>query len=63
MTNNEVKKYKYYMNERPLSPGAQPRGFSRFDENDHGGRWGAIYYPKELTAQEISRYELTPSQE
>lgn len=33
------------------------------DENDHGGRWGAIYYPRELTAQEISRYELTPSQE
>ena len=58
-----MNEYKYYMNERPLSPGAQLKGFSRFDENDNGGRWGAIYYPRELTAQEISRYELTPSQE
>ena len=54
-----MKEYKYYMNERPLSPGAQPRGFSRFDENDHGGRGEAIDYPRELKAQEISRYELT----
>ena len=58
-----MNEYKYYMNERPLSPGAQPKGFSRFDENDQGGMWGAIYYPRELPAQEISRYELTPSQE
>ena len=56
-----MKEYKYYMNGRPVSPGAQPRGFSRFDENDQGGRWGAIYYPRELTEQEIKSYELTPA--
>ena len=56
-----MKEYKYYMNARPVSPGAQPRGFSRFDESDRGGRWGAIYYPRELTKQEIKNYELIPA--
>lgn len=55
------KEYKYYMNSRPLGIGAQPKGFSRFDEEDKGGRFGAIFYPAPLTPQQIEAYELTPA--
>lgn len=52
--------YKYYLNARPVSPGAQPRDFIRFDEEDKGGRYGAIYYNRKLSEEEIKEYELTP---
>lgn len=60
---NTVKEHKYYMNQRPVSPGAQPKGFTRFDEEDKGGKYGAIYYDHALTEQEIADYELTPVKE
>lgn len=54
--------FKYYMNARPLSIGAQPKDFVSFDESDEGGRYGAIYYSRELTAKEIRGYELVPAE-
>lgn len=54
--------HKYYMTQRPLSIGAQPRDFTRFDEEDPGGRYGAIWYDRELTDREIYDYELTPAE-
>jgi len=53
--------YKYYMNERPPMPGAVPKNFIRFDEEDEGGRYGAIFYDHELTAEEVNEYELNPA--
>lgn len=58
-----VHEYKYYMNHRPLDIGAQPSGFTRFDEEDVGGRYGAIYYDHPLSEQEIRDYELTEAEE
>ena len=51
--------FKYYMNERPLGIGCQPKGFVSFDEDDAGGRYGSILYDRELTEQEVKDYELT----
>lgn len=53
-----MKEYKYYMNARPTMPGALPKDFVRLDENDNGGRYGAVYYGRELTEHEIKKYEL-----
>lgn len=50
--------YAYAMKARPFDIGAQPKGFSRVDENDKRGRWGVIYYPEPLTADQIQKYEL-----
>ena len=55
--------YKYYMNERPLSIGTVPKGFVRFNEDDKGGRYGAIFYGRPLSEDEIADYELTPAKE
>lgn len=56
----QSEEYKYYMNERGASIGAVPDGFTRIDENDKGGRYGAIYYAKPLSKSEVAAYELTP---
>ena len=53
--------YKYFMNHRPLSIGTVPNGFVEFDENDSGGRYGAVYYSRPLTDQEVKDYELVPA--
>ena len=50
--------YKYYLNARPASPGAVPNGFVTIDEQDKGGRYGAIYYESPLTDVQIMGYEL-----
>lgn len=50
--------YKYYLNARPASPGAVPEGFATIDEQDKGGRYGAIYYEKPLTDVQVMGYEL-----
>ena len=55
--------HKYYMNERPLSIGTVPKDFVRFDEDDKGGRYGAIFYDRPLSEGEIADYELTPAKE
>lgn len=38
--------YKYYLHSRPAAPGAIPDGSIRVDEEDLGGRYGAVYYEK-----------------
>lgn len=50
--------YKYYLNARPAMPGAVPKDFVRIDENDKGGRYGAIYYNRELALKDVMDYEL-----
>lgn len=52
--------YKYYLNEHPADLGSVPKGFIRLDEQDRGGRYGAIYYDHPLTPEEIKQYELNP---
>lgn len=39
-------------------PGAVPKDFVRIDENDKGGRYGAIYYNRELALKDVMDYEL-----
>ena len=51
------------MDMRPVSPGAVPKGFIRFDEDDFGGRYGAIYYRGKLTDKQVADYELIPAWE
>lgn len=58
---NSTDGYKYFMNHRPLSIGTVPNGFIEFDENDSGGRYGAVYYSRPLDDQEVKDYELLPA--
>ena len=57
----ERSEYKYYLDQRPVSIGAVPNGFIRFDEEDKGGRYGAIYYGGKLTDKQVADYELRPA--
>ena len=50
--------YKYYLNARPADIGAVPKGFIRVDTEDKGGRYGAIYYDRQLSDKEVQQYEL-----
>ena len=50
--------YKYYLNARPADVGAVPKGFIRVDAEDKGGRYGAIYYDRQLSDKEVQQYEL-----
>ena len=59
----ETAEYKYYLDRRPLDIGSVPKGFSHFDEEDKGGRYGAVYYKGRLTEQQVADYELTPAKE
>ena len=40
----------------PADLGSVPKGFIRLDEQDRGGRYGAIYYDHPLTPEEIKVY-------
>lgn len=57
-----MKLYKYYLNARPAGPGAVPAKFEKLDENDPGGRYGAIYYLCKLTKSQIIYFELKPAE-
>lgn len=51
--------YKYYCMERPAGPGAVPaKGLVKYDPDDKGGRYGAVYYRVKLTADDLVNYEL-----
>lgn len=50
--------YKYYLNARPADIGAVPKGFIRVDTEDKGGRYGAIYYDRQLNDTDVQQYEL-----
>lgn len=58
---NDIGGHKYFLNHRPLSIGTVPNGFVDYDENDKGGRYGAVYYFHRLTEQEVQDYELIPA--
>lgn len=53
--------YKYYLHSRPAAPGAIPDGSIRVDEEDLGGRYGAIYYEKPLAPRLVRQFELLPA--
>ena len=61
----EEKTYRYYLTQRPPSPGAIPSGsintVSFDDKQDVDGleAWGYVEYDKPLTENQISDYELT----
>lgn len=57
------KEYKYYLHARPAGPGAVPNGLTRIDAGDGGDRYGAVYYDRELSAKEVSDYELVPAED
>lgn len=56
------KLFKYYLNARPAVPGAVPGNFAKIDENDPGGRYGAIYYDCKLSDKQITDFELKPAE-
>lgn len=58
-----VKEYRYLMTERPFSLGCQPKqGFVSYEESElpkcDCGYYGIVTYNRELTTDEIQRYEL-----
>ena len=54
-----AEEFKYEMLSRPVSPGAQPKGFVSFDE-DEGNNWGTVTYDRQLTNAELAEYEMEP---
>ena len=56
--NQGKQEYKYYLNARPADVGAVPKGFLRVDTEEKGGRYGAIYYDRQLSDKEVQQYEL-----
>ena len=57
--------YRYYLTQRPPSPGAQPKGFIAME--DYGVRkplsngklaWGHVDYKEKLTKGQVTEYEL-----
>lgn len=56
--NQGKQEYKYYLNARPADIGAVPKGFIRVDTEDKGGRYGAIYYDRQLNDTDVQQYEL-----
>ena len=56
--NQGKQEYKYYLNARPADVGAVPKGFIRVDTEDKGGRYGAIYYDRQLNDTDVQQYEF-----
>lgn len=57
---SEQKLFKYYLDRRPADIGAIPtNGLDHIDEKDLSARYGAVYYTRELTADELYNFELT----
>ena len=52
--------FKYGMRIRGFSIGAQPSGVVRREDDPTGKFWDIISYNRELTADEIRHYSLTP---
>ena len=58
-----VKEHRYMMTERPFSLGCQPKqGVVSYEESElpkwDCGYYGIVTYDRELTTEEIQRYEL-----
>jgi len=54
--------FAYGLSHRGCSIGTQPAGFDHFEDTDKAttGFYSIVYYAEELTADQISDYELTP---
>ena len=52
------KEFKYGMRLRGFSPGCQPKGVMRREDDPTGKYWGIIIYDRELTRKELVDYEL-----
>ena len=52
------KEFKYGMRLRGFSPGCQPRGVIRREDDPTGKYWDIIIYDRELTRKELVDYEL-----
>ena len=52
--------YKYGMKHRGVGIGCQPSGFTHYEDVDKSktGFWSFVYYNRELSEDEISKYEL-----
>lgn len=50
--------HKYGMRLRGFSPGCQPKGVIRREDDPDGKYWDVIVYERELTEKEIRDYEL-----
>ena len=64
---NNAKEYKYYLRLRPWSIGTLPEDYLRVDEDDigadKGGRYGAVYFDRKLTDEELQHWGLVPDEE
>ncbi len=62
------KLYRYFLTQRPVSPGCQPAGFATFEDIDGGeltnGKrcYGYVCYTHPLSDEDIEAYELTPEE-
>lgn len=62
VSQEEQSTYRYFMIHRPAGPGAVPEGFTHIDnETRQGYGFGAIMYPRPLTKEELSSYEIAPA--
>lgn len=52
--------YKYGMKQRGFSIGAQPAGVKYYQDTtkEESGYWSFIYYDRELTQEELRKYDL-----
>lgn len=53
-----MKEYRYGMRLRGFSPGCQPRGVVRREDDSSGKYWDIIVYDRKLTDNELFDYEL-----
>ena len=52
------REFKYGMRLRGFSPGCQPKGVMRREDDSTGKYWDIIIYDRELTRKELVDYEL-----
>jgi len=58
-TPKPMKLYKYLLDRRPLDVGTVPKeGLDHFDEEDKAAQYGAVYYSRPLSDDEVKQYEL-----
>ena len=53
-----VQEYKYGMRLRGFSPGCQPKGVSRREDDPSGRYYDILVYNRQLTEKELTDYEL-----
>lgn len=57
------REFKYGMRLRGFSPGCQPKGVMRREDDPTGKYWDIIIYDRELTRKELVDYELDDLEE